>query len=73
MNANGMTVLDRRLGKRIAAARQAAGLTQAALARKLRTGQPNVTAWERGRRVPLTASLARLRAALKVPLTELLG
>jgi len=50
----------------IRAARTAAGLTQTELARRARVPQPNLSAYESGRRTPTDAVLARIVAALAV-------
>lgn len=44
-------------------ARLGAGLTQAELARRARTSQPAVAAYEAGRRTPVLSTLSRLMAA----------
>lgn len=49
----------------IAAARRAAGLTQDELAARSGVRQPNIAAYEAGRRVPSAAMLSRLLAAAK--------
>lgn len=46
--------------------RLAAGLSQAALARAARVSQPNLSAYENGRRHPSPEVLERIRAALSV-------
>lgn len=50
----------------IRAEREAVGLSQAALARAAHVPQPNLSAYENGRRVPGPEVLERLRAALRV-------
>ena len=50
----------------IRAEREAVGLSQAALARAAHVPQPNLSAYENGRRVPSPEVLERLRAALRV-------
>lgn len=50
----------------IRAEREAAGLTQAALARAANVAQPNLSAYENGRRSPSSEVLDRLRTALQV-------
>lgn len=47
-------------------ARLAAGLTQAELARAAGVAQPNLSAYETGRRTPTPAVLARIERALRV-------
>jgi predicted nucleotidyltransferase/DNA-binding XRE family transcriptional regulator len=49
----------------IVAARRAAGLTQDELAARSGVRQPNIAAYEAGRRVPSAAMLSRLLAAAK--------
>lgn len=46
--------------------RRASGLTQAALARAAAVPQPNLSAYENGRRTPSPDVLARIRSALQV-------
>lgn len=48
----------------IRAAREAAGLTQAALADLMRVGQAHVAKWEAGRYVPTGPAAAMLEAVL---------
>lgn len=50
----------------IRAEREAVGLTQAALARAAGVPQPNLSAYETGRRIPSPEMLGRLREALCV-------
>jgi len=50
----------------IRAERDAAGMTQAALARAANVSQPNLSAYENGRRTPSAEVLERLRDALRV-------
>jgi predicted nucleotidyltransferase len=52
----------------IRARRQAAGMSQAALARAARVPQPNISAYENGRRRPTAEVLERIATALDVPL-----
>ena len=56
----------------IAAARIEAGMTQAELAAKLDVPQPQIAKWETGARHPKVENLARIAAALGVPLERLL-
>jgi transcriptional regulator with XRE-family HTH domain len=51
--------------------RQALGLTQQELARKVGSHQPVIGAWELGRSAPTPEQLARLAKALGMPLAEL--
>lgn len=52
------------------AERRAAGLSQSQVARAAGVSQPNLSAYENGRRVPSPEVLARIRAALRIPLSE---
>lgn len=54
----------------IRARRLAAGMTQAELARAARVSQPNLSAYENGRRSPTPAVIARLEQALHVPIAQ---
>lgn len=56
----------------IAAARIEAGMTQAELAAQLGVPQPQIAKWETGARRPKVENLARIAAALNVPLERLL-
>ena len=58
------------VGMEIRERRQAAGMSQAQLARAARVPQPNISAYESGRRSPSPAVLERLRGALEVPLAD---
>lgn len=60
------------LGDRIAAARQAAGLTQAGLATRLGVGVKVVSSWENDRSEPRANRLAMLAGLLNVSVTWLL-
>lgn len=53
--------------------RQRAGLTQSELARRTGIAQPNIAAYETGRRKPTAATLARLEAALRPRPSELIA
>lgn len=53
------------LGRRIHAARMAAGMSQSALADRLDVHTQTVSTWERGLRVPPTQQLARIAAACR--------
>lgn len=50
--------------------RRAAGMSQAQLARAARVAQPNLSAYENGRRTPTEAVLQRITRALEIPLTD---
>lgn len=50
--------------------RQAAGMSQSQLARAATVPQPNLSAYENGRRTPSPEVLARLARALDVPLAD---
>lgn len=54
----------------IRAARETAGLSQSELARAAGVPQPNMSAYENGRRVPSPDVLSRIRAALRVAPSE---
>lgn len=56
----------------IAAARIEAGMTQAELAARLDVPQPQIAKWETGARHPKVENLAKIAAALNVPLERLL-
>lgn len=56
----------------IAAARIEAGMTQAELAAQLGVPQSQIAKWETGARRPKVENLARIAAALGVPLERLL-
>jgi predicted nucleotidyltransferase/DNA-binding XRE family transcriptional regulator len=58
MSADPRSIRERRL---------AAGLTQRALAARSGVPQPNIAAYERGRRIPTSETLERLDGALRVP------
>lgn len=57
----------------IAATRRRAGLTQSELARRTGLSQPNISAYETGRRRPNAATLATIRRALGPRPSELLA
>ncbi len=54
----------------IRAERRAAGLSQSQLSRAAGVSQPNLSAYENGRRTPSPEVLDRIRQALRVPLSE---
>ncbi len=58
------------LGKRIAAFRKAAGMTQVQLADRLSVANETVSRMERGTTTPSIKTLARIAEVLKVPLRE---
>lgn len=60
------------VGARIAAARRALGLTQAALAAAVSVSRSAVAQWETGRTGQLGLHLPRLAAALRVSIAHLL-
>ena len=66
MSSNGDT-LNRTAGRRIAAARRAAGLTQAELAAKLDWPRDTLIHYEHGRRAIAVDRLAMIAAALNIP------
>jgi transcriptional regulator with XRE-family HTH domain len=65
MSSNGDT-LNRTAGRRIAAARRAAGLTQAELAAKLDWPRDTLIHYEHGRRAIAVDRLAMIAAALNI-------
>jgi transcriptional regulator with XRE-family HTH domain len=60
-------------GKRLAAARQAKGLSQAALAEKLGTTRVNIGYYEREASNPTLDFIQRCARVLEVPLSDLTG
>ena len=65
---------NKELGKRIRAAREQVGLSQAALAMAIGAGnQSTVASWERGRTEPDSDMLCKLAFVLKVTTDHLLG
>ena len=60
------------LGKRVRAARVAAGLTQAALGEALGVSHTQIARWETGRAEPRIAALLKLAAALVVEVNQLI-
>ena len=70
-----MTLRQQRFGERIREARQAANLTQDAVARALKVKQPTVSSWEIGETYPTPGNLLRfceLTNVDVVPLLELM-
>jgi transcriptional regulator with XRE-family HTH domain len=61
------------LGSLVRAARQAAGLTQAALARTVAVESVQVSRWERGVNVPSPATLSAIAGACGRPITVTYG
>lgn len=61
------------LGDRIKASREAAGLSQEDLGRKVGVGQTTVGSWERGRTEPKRVMVIRIAKALDVPLADIEG
>lgn len=53
--------------------REAAGMTQAELAAKMRLTTPSITKWERGRANPTIANLIQLAEIFGVSLDEVVG
>jgi len=62
-----------RLGQRLRALRLAEGLTQAELARRTGIHRPNIARVEAGRHTPSLETLARLAAAIGVPIKRVLS
>lgn len=71
MSSNNET-LNRTAGRRIAAARRAAGLTQAELAARLNWPRDTLIHYEHGRRAIAVDRLALIAAALNIPPATLL-
>jgi len=65
------TEVERRLGDRVASLRQATGLTQAQLAKRLGVAVETISRLERGSVVPSLQRLVRLAEVLAVELAEL--
>jgi transcriptional regulator with XRE-family HTH domain len=61
------------MGKRMKRLREAAGLSQAALARAAGVPLGTLRGWEYGRRTPLLDAAAKVADALDVSLDELAG
>ena len=59
-------------GKRIKLARVGLGLSQAALAEKLKVSQATVALWESGATFPKASNLVELSELLDIPVEELL-
>lgn len=59
------------IGRRIAAARKARGLTQVQLAERLDVNHRSVSRWETGRRLP--TDLPKVAAALETTTAALIG
>lgn len=69
-----MTVLNKEsIGRRIAELRGARGLSQEALAERLRVSRQTVSNWERGKTLVDVQSLTAMADELGCPLSELLG
>lgn len=67
-------MVNEELGRRIRAARDRSGMSQAALALAVGAGhQSTVAGWERGRTEPDAATIGRLATALNVSTDYLLG
>jgi transcriptional regulator with XRE-family HTH domain len=60
-----------RFGEMLKQAREKAGLTQVALAKRLRLPLPSIQNWEQGRRVPRMRTVATLAKTLGVPQEDL--
>lgn len=63
--------LQKKLGRRIVAARTARGWSQGELARRLGVPRDRVSKWERGCNAPALLDLAALSEVLEVPLGRL--
>lgn len=62
---------DMHVGERIAAARKAKRLSQAALGKLVNQAQTTISSWERGRTEPTREDVERVATALDVPLEQL--
>jgi transcriptional regulator with XRE-family HTH domain len=62
----------RRFARNLKRARQAAGLTQAAVAREARLARPYLVQLERAKRQPSIVTVVKLAKVLGVPVTDLL-
>ena len=60
-----------KMGKKIKKLRQAQGLTQLALAEKLKKSRCLITQWESGTAIPTTIILPKLAKSLKVTTDDL--
>ena len=67
-----VVVSKQEIGRRLQAIRQSRGLTQAKLARRLRTLQSNISDIERGARKPTLQQLVDLSRILHVSIDEIL-
>ena len=65
------TVARQAVGRRVAMARELAGLTQGALASKVYVTQPAVSQWERGVTLPTLAMQHAISDALRTTRTRL--
>lgn len=59
------------IGDRIAAARNAVGLSQTALGKRVNAGQTTISSWERGRTEPTREDVQRIATALDVDVAQL--
>ena len=60
-------------GERLRALRKARGLSQEELGEMTQLGQSNISAWERGGRLPLPDGLIKLASFFNCTIDELLG
>ena len=60
-------------GERLRALRKARGLSQEELGELTQLGQSNISAWERGGRLPLPEGLTKLATFFQCSIEELLG
>lgn len=63
----------RRFARNLKRARMTAGLTQTALAARVKLARPYVVLLEQAQREPSIVTVVKLARALRVPVTELLG
>lgn len=64
--------LTKEVGSRIKAAREKAGITQTALAKRLCVTQTAVSSWESGRRLPHLSMILMICQHLDTPLSHLI-
>lgn len=72
MSVHLMKMSDKAIGRRIRAAREAAGMSQIELARQMRVSSTTAWRWEAGKTSVPTAQLRKIAQLLKVPMETLL-
>lgn len=60
-----------KIGDRIKQAREATGVSQAALAKRINQAQTTISSWERGRTEPTREDVARVATALDISVSEI--